>query len=53
MYICLLIQALQCEQKHTIHESRLHFADLTHQSVNYFFALNDYDAITIVIPVSC
>ena len=26
---------------------------LTHQSVNYFFALNDHDANTNVIPVSC
>ena len=26
---------------------------LTHQSVSYFFARNDYDAITNVIPVAC
>ena len=26
---------------------------LTHQSVNYFFAVNDYDAMSNFIPVSC
>ena len=46
MYIYLLIQTLQCEQMEAF--CRL----LRHKSVNYFFALNSYDAITNAIPVS-
>ena len=46
----LLIQTLQCEQKHIIHESLLQTFNSPVISVNYFFALNDYDAITNIIP---
>ena len=51
MYIYLLIQTLQCEQKQIIHESLLQ--TFNSQVNHYFFVLNDYDAITNVIPVSC
>ena len=53
MYNHLLIQTLQCEQKHIIYDMKAFCKLLTHQSVNFFFALNHYDAITNVIPVSC
>ena len=49
MYIYLLIQTLQYEEKHIIHESLM---QTFNPPVNYVFALNDYDAITNVIPVS-
>ena len=50
MYIYLLIQTLQCEQKHIIHESLLQTYNSSVSQL--FFALNDYDAITNIIPVS-